>query len=580
LLVALIWLFILAVKGGRTIHRLGLGVVLALCCYFDPYFILLAITVAAPTTLVWITASIFSVRRNRLSQKAFVANLKGLILAFLAFVVFITPLAVLRIKESALINSTTSAVRGDVFVAAQQCSNYPLDYILPDPLNVHLTKILGPVYLRTNVKLRHWCGLGESRVSISLVALGLVAIGLIVMIWEKINRRKIDLRLPLPTNMVLGVLYSIALTALLLGLPPRIGGRLMPSGYILQITETWRIFAREYVVLNLAVVSIFSLSLHYFADVIPKRARTLLYLLCFCLIIAEYQINPPFQPPVFSYGRDVPVYTWQLAGQYAFNDQTLTIPKSLVNLEPGERVYMGVQALNTGNTTWTRDGANPVHIGISNPYDRYSPYFDSTWIGQNRPGRLKEQSVSPGQIGTFEFWMTAPYSKSGVILEYLNLVVEGRTWMNNIGLNFYTSVKAPSLAWNVIEQYAYTDESKNSVVNLFALQPGQRVYVGVKALNSSNITWKNASRNPVRLATTRQRNRASLFCDLSSWINCSRPSTHLETDVPPGQIGTFEFWMTAPHTSGVSQEYYSLVSEGYEWFNDPGLHFNLRVIQQ
>jgi len=276
----------------------------------------------------------------------------------------------------------------------------------------------------------------------------------------------------------------------------------------------------------------------------------------------------------------VPVYTWQLAGQYAFNDQTLTIPKSLVNLEPGERVYMGVQALNTGNTTWTRDGANPVHIGISNPYDRYSPYFDSTWIGQNRPGRLKEQSVSPGQIGTFEFWMTAPYSKSGVILEYLNLVVEGRTWMNNIGLNFYTSVKAPSLAWNVIEQYAYTDESKNSVVNLFALQPGQRVYVGVKALNSSNITWKNASRNPVRLATTRQRNRASLFCDLSSWINCSRPSTHLETDVPPGQIGTFEFWMTAPHTSGVSQEYYSLVSEGYEWFNDPGLHFNLRVIQQ
>src|SRR2546430_4857816 len=31
-----------------------------------------------------------------------------------------------------------------------------------------------------------------------------------------------------------------------------------------------------------------------------------------------------------------------------------------------------------------------------------------SWIGCNRPSRMVESSVSPGQTGTFEFWYKAP----------------------------------------------------------------------------------------------------------------------------------------------------------------------------
>lgn len=144
----------------------------------------------------------------------------------------------------------------------------------------------------------------------------------------------------------------------------------------------------------------------------------------------------------FNYAASVvnPQYSWQLTSQYAYTDSSKTNGMGLHNLVPNQTAYVGFTAKNTGNVTWRKDGPNPVHIGTTHPYDHASVLCGEGWLGCNRPARMIEQSVAPGQIATFEFSIKAPSSK-GNYLTYFNPVVEGITWMNNIGFNYSISVK-------------------------------------------------------------------------------------------------------------------------------------------
>jgi hypothetical protein len=144
----------------------------------------------------------------------------------------------------------------------------------------------------------------------------------------------------------------------------------------------------------------------------------------------------------FNYAASVvkPQYTWQLTSQYAYTDSTKTSPTGLHNLNPSQTAYVGFTAKNTGNVTWRNDGPNPVDIGTTNPYDHSSVLCGNGWLGCNRPTRMIESSVAPGQTATFEFSIKAP-STPGNYLTYFNPVVEGVTWMNSIGFNYSISVK-------------------------------------------------------------------------------------------------------------------------------------------
>lgn len=109
-------------------------------------------------------------------------------------------------------------------------------------------------------------------------------------------------------------------------------------------------------------------------------------------------------------------------------------------MNPGDTVYVGFKAKNTGNVTWHNNGSYPVNVGMTHPTDRLSLFMGSGWLGQNRPAHLVETDVDPGQTGTFEFWMKAP-NQSGVYREYFSLVAEGIAWFNDPNMNFYMSVK-------------------------------------------------------------------------------------------------------------------------------------------
>ncbi len=276
-------------------------------------------------------------------------------------------------------------------------------------------------------------------------------------------------------------------------------------------------------------------------------------------------------------------FTWSPNSQYAYTDQAKTTPVDLNNLVVGQKVYVGFKALNTGDTTWSNSGNNPVDVGTTSSQDRNSLFCDTTdtpsWLGCGRPAGMKEPSVAPGQTATFEFWYQAPM-QANTYNEHFSLVAEGLKWMNDPGMYFHAVVKPPIYTWSLQSQYAYTDQTKSTAVSLSNLAPSQKTFVGFTAKNTGNVTWSNSGANPVHVGTSSPLDRTSVFCDKSdtpSWLGCGRPAGMKEASVAPGQTATFEFWYQAPATVGIYQEHFTPVAEGIAWMNDVGLNYYTMV---
>lgn len=125
-------------------------------------------------------------------------------------------------------------------------------------------------------------------------------------------------------------------------------------------------------------------------------------------------------------------YVWQPYTQTAYTDASKSTPVNIQNLAKGQRVFLEIKARNNGNTTWKQ---NLLNLGTNGPRNRASAFYDPTWASLSRPTTLKEASVAPGQVGTFEFWAKAP-QQSGTYNEYFNFVAENIAWLNDIGLHY------------------------------------------------------------------------------------------------------------------------------------------------
>ena len=132
-------------------------------------------------------------------------------------------------------------------------------------------------------------------------------------------------------------------------------------------------------------------------------------------------------------------------------------------------------------------------------------------------------------------------------------------------------------AWQYLSQMTYLDETKlKAMTSEDTILPGGDMYISVKARNIGYNTWQKQT---VRIGTSRPTERSTLFAD-QSWLGPTRPGTLLEENVSPGNIGTFEFKIKAPNTIGSYKEYFNILAEGATWFNDPGLQFNINVVDQ
>jgi hypothetical protein len=115
---------------------------------------------------------------------------------------------------------------------------------------------------------------------------------------------------------------------------------------------------------------------------------------------------------------------------YQYIDQTEA--KDLVSGET-EKVYLRLK--NTGTTNWEKGKFN---LGTSRTKDRES-IFDNNWSFKNRI-LLNQDTVKPGEIGTFEINFTAP-SEKGIFKEYFRPVVDSVAWLDDIGIYWQVKIK-------------------------------------------------------------------------------------------------------------------------------------------
>lgn len=140
-------------------------------------------------------------------------------------------------------------------------------------------------------------------------------------------------------------------------------------------------------------------------------------------------------------------YAWQYVNQRSYLDADHTIPINLntTPLNPGQKAYLVLDAKNVGSTTWLATGANPVRLGTSNSRDRLSSLCgNGDWISCSRASAVSQPTPS-GSIGEFEFVITAPSNSTGGVVtykEYLNILSEGKVWLNDPGLYWVVKVNS------------------------------------------------------------------------------------------------------------------------------------------
>ncbi|MFH1533572.1 MAG: N-acetylmuramoyl-L-alanine amidase [Nitrospirota bacterium] len=203
----------------------------------------------------------------------------------------------------------------------------------------------------------------------------------------------------------------------------------------------------------------------------------------------------------------VPIYVQQSDFKYEFI--TANYPDKA--MDKGEVFAGWVKLKNTGNVTWNKSGENTVMLGTDHERDRDSD-FDATTPA--RIGYLTDESVAPGETGTFELKLTAP-QEPGYYKEYFTPVVEGVTWMADTGMYFETTVYGDLYA---AEHVSTTSASE--------WEQGGKYLIIIKLRNLGQKTW----------------DKNNFKIDLLKELDLKITDAQLmSSEVEPGEIGTISF---------------------------------------
>lgn len=165
---------------------------------------------------------------------------------------------------------------------------------------------------------------------------------------------------------------------------------------------------------------------------------------------------------------------------------------SQITLAKGQSALAWIDIKNTGNTTWTRDGNNPVRLGGSTSTggtDRSSSFYTTgDWVGATRPTLTDKDKVAPGEIGRFSFVVTAPTTiAAGTYNEYFRPVMEGVTWLTDQNIYLPISVSNSSVpSVNNLGDLDYSAFVGNvNVTNGNLVLKAQDISLGAKGMNVS-----------------------------------------------------------------------------------------------
>ncbi|MBU1148991.1 peptidoglycan recognition protein family protein, partial [Patescibacteria group bacterium] len=192
------------------------------------------------------------------------------------------------------------------------------------------------------------------------------------------------------------------------------------------------------------------------------------------------------------------------------------LPATFVN----SQVKTTFQFVNRGIKTWNQ---GEVYLNIYDLEMNPSIYQDSSWRSQYGGIDLTEQSVKPGETGTFSFYLNSPKTP-GFYRQLFKLVSSDQEIING-EVDFITRVDS---------HYQAKLISHNIPPAISVLW---RPTATIKFKNTGAATWEQN----LRLAVYDLGFATSKFQD-SSWGNGYGQFRLKETSVAPGQIGTFEYY--------------------------------------
>lgn len=319
ILIGLIWAIYSLIKNRRKRDAIILALVLASCFYFDPYFSLFAATLLIPVFIAWTSISI---SRAKTLSKFFSLNKKIIKMTALStalFILLLSPLLYTSIAKADEIKQATAGTRDNMLEIAKVYSNMPSEYLLPfyqspffDLFGNFAQKIKQSAYIFSNGNIT------EDTVGISVAIFAVISIFLIVIAWDKLNNRKtnIDKTLSFDSTLIIAGMLLALLAAVILALPPfKLFGIPNPSWVLVSFTSTWRILSREYIIVNISTVILFSVALSYFSSIknISLSTKIMSYLILAVAIFAQYWTYEPFignKYAVFSYSKSPEGYFW------------------------------------------------------------------------------------------------------------------------------------------------------------------------------------------------------------------------------------------------------------------------------
>jgi len=291
-----------------------------------------------------------------------------------------------------------------------------------------------------------------------------------------------------------------------------------------------------------------------------------------------------------------------------------TYVASLLNIEapralaPGASGIVRVTVKNIGTATWVNRGANYTSLYR---YDRIkhvevaSVFATPAWKNAKQPVLLPVSSVSPRNSVIFSFPITAPLTP-GHYQEDFEFAAENIAWMKYGIFSLDITVGAPTIAAAVSSAPSAFSSTISSPVGFaistppvsvgsVALLPWnseiadrggiswqvdseQRFTIDLAFKNMGKNTWHRDGMAYVSLyATEGTKERASGFHD-SKWLSASHAGLLTETQVLPGDIGHFHFFVSAPKTAGVFQETFTLAAEDAAWIPGSSITLPIRVM--
>jgi hypothetical protein len=266
------------------------------------------------------------------------------------------------------------------------------------------------------------------------------------------------------------------------------------------------------------------------------------------------------------------------AATYASYDAMIVSVSSPRTLAIGTAAQATVTFRNAGSATWFKEGSNFVSIYRWDPLKKQevpSVFSTTDWETTMRPVRLPVSSVVRGKEVTFSFPIQAP-TKIGRYQEEFILTAENAAWIKNgrftidVEVTPSPSSPIPSIPQPIVpspnEISGTNGHAKNYAAEIvdqggreWQLEVEEKVSLPIKIKNIGTVTWYRDGDQAVYLyAFDQGKERTSAFAD-ANWSG-PRAASLRETQIKPGEIGTFILPLRAPQAPGEYQERFALLT--------------------